>query len=225
MTSSETARRVDLPGTIESLTILNTMGKRIAYSRLRREMTQLALAKSLDKSRATIVQYEQDNIMPPIDVVERMAKILHTSPEFIAFGRQGVDGLKDGNQIVPVSEMVMGTSAEYAATGYALPTKLLEDFQISDNKLKIFVLTDDCPYFKLKTGDRVVVATDVQKSDRHHTMFLCRTLDGYDVIQFDRKYNVEADTTTFVNGDGKVHSEPIEKLNLAGAITATIVRV
>jgi len=224
MTTTDTARRVDLPGTLENLTVLDTMGKRVAWARLRRKLTQAELAKRLDKSRATIVQYEQDNILPPIDVVIKLSDLLHVSPEFVAFGRQGVDGLQNGKEIVPVSEIVMGTSSEYTNAGYALPTNLLDDFSISDNKLQVFKLTHDCTHFNFRRGDRVVVATDVVKPDRDHSTFLCRTSDGYDVVQFQPKHDSSSRLVTVVTGNGAVDHWDIDTLNIAGAVTASIVR-
>ena len=80
-------RRVDQPGSGDAPDML-TVGGRIAWARVREEVTQEAVAKAIDKVRPTVVQYEANKIVPPIEVIEKMARFLKVSPSFLAFGEQ-----------------------------------------------------------------------------------------------------------------------------------------
>jgi transcriptional regulator with XRE-family HTH domain len=63
-----------------------TLGKRIAAIRKSRNLIQAGLAKKLGVARATVVQYEQGQITPPISMVHKLAQVLDETPEYIAFG-------------------------------------------------------------------------------------------------------------------------------------------
>lgn len=221
MAVKEAARRVDLPGSIESLTTLDTLGRRLAWSRMRKDLTQLALAKSLNKSRATVVQYEQDNINPPIEIVEQMARILKVPPEFIAFGRYGVEAVKGGSEMLPISEIVMGRDGEYAATGHALSRRLLADFGMENDNLKMFVLNHAANAFNLPVLSRVIVASNQTELSRDK-LYLVRTSDGYEVISIEPTLGSSRNMVTIRSGSGRTQEITREKLDVIGAIFASI---
>lgn len=180
----DTPRRVDIPGTDKGLD-LHTMGGRIAWSRLRRDMTQAAVAKKLGLSRATIVQYEKDNITPPIPAVERLAATLDVSPEFLAFGRQGVDALRNAaEEIVTVAEVSHGSSGLFESGAFAMPKKVFDGKGMDTTRTKMFVLDHDEDEFGFSEGDRIIIdqsVKDIHSSD--NILFLIETSDGPAVLR------------------------------------------
>src|SRR3954453_14499887 len=80
---------IDLrPDPERSLQVL-TLGERIAIARHERGLTQKQLSERVGKSRATIVQYEQGRLQPPLDQIKIIARELDVAPELIAFGLLG----------------------------------------------------------------------------------------------------------------------------------------
>src|SRR5690349_14000160 len=85
---------------------LVAVGARIAAARQGAGWTQLQLSRYIGKSRGTVVQYEQGRIEPPLGQVEVIANALGVSPEFLAFGRQGISGFGESAQnVVSVAEI------------------------------------------------------------------------------------------------------------------------
>lgn len=220
----DTPRRVDIPGTDHGLD-LHTMGGRIAWSRLRREMTQAAVAKNLGLSRATIVQYEKDNILPPIPAVERLAKVLDVSPEFLAFGRQGVDALNNAaEEIVTMAEVSQGSSGLFESGAFAMPKKVFEGKDMDTTRTKMFVLDHDEDEFGFSDGDRLIIdqgVKDIHASD--HILFLVETSDGPAVMR--REPNVGAadkGEVVLTNGRGVSQAIREKSFKVLGAINGVL---
>lgn len=81
-----------------TFTLAQTIGERIKWARERKDMTQKELGRLAGKSRASIVQYENGNITAPIDVIADLANALFVAPEYLAFGRSGVPGVKNAEE-------------------------------------------------------------------------------------------------------------------------------
>ncbi|HMR30260.1 MAG TPA: helix-turn-helix transcriptional regulator [Geminicoccaceae bacterium] len=73
-----------------------SFGGRLRSLRLSREMSQLELAQRIGRHQTAIGPYERDEYAPPRDIVERLAEVLGTTPEYLAFGR------RDGRAGVPL---------------------------------------------------------------------------------------------------------------------------
>lgn len=54
--------------------------------RLRGEMRQLDLALAIGKSQTAVAAYETGDILPPIDVLERIAQATGTSIHYLLYG-------------------------------------------------------------------------------------------------------------------------------------------
>ena len=50
-------------------------------------MSQVELARRVGRHQTAIGPYERDEYEPPRDVVEKLALVLETSPEYLYFGR------------------------------------------------------------------------------------------------------------------------------------------
>lgn len=218
--ATDVPRRVDVPGSGVGLD-LNTMGGRISWARLRANLTQADVAKALDKSRVTIVQYEKNNIVPPIPEVEKLAGKLNVSPEFIAFGRQGVDALANAaEEIVTISEMSEGKrGALFQSGSFAMPRRLFDAKGVDPAKARMVIVETDEPEFGLKKGDHIVLDQSIKSFDSEHSMFLIRADKGSVVVR--RDPNVVGTTkgkVILTTGRGTRQTVNAKDVNVLGAI-------
>ena len=65
----------------------STFGRRLRALRLTLDMSQVELARRIGRHQTAIGPYERDEYEPPRDVVEKLAHVLETSPEYLYFGR------------------------------------------------------------------------------------------------------------------------------------------
>jgi transcriptional regulator with XRE-family HTH domain len=63
-----------------------SVGSRIKEARERQQLTQRDLANVLGLSRAAVAQWESDTTSPSIQTIAKTAKLLETSPQWLAFG-------------------------------------------------------------------------------------------------------------------------------------------
>ncbi len=65
----------------------STLGRRLRALRLALDMSQVELARRIGRHQTAIGPYERDEYEPPREVVEKLALVLETSPEYLYFGR------------------------------------------------------------------------------------------------------------------------------------------
>lgn len=65
----------------------STFGRRLRALRVTLGMSQVELARRISRHQTAIGPYERDEYEPPRDVVEKLALVLETSPEYLYFGR------------------------------------------------------------------------------------------------------------------------------------------
>jgi transcriptional regulator with XRE-family HTH domain len=65
----------------------STFGRRLRALRLTQGLSQVELASRVGRHQTAIGPYERDEYEPPREVVERLALVLETSPEYLYFGR------------------------------------------------------------------------------------------------------------------------------------------
>ena len=65
----------------------STFGRRLRALRMTLDMSQVELARRIGRHQTAIGPYERDEYEPPRDVVEKLALVLETSPEYLYFGR------------------------------------------------------------------------------------------------------------------------------------------
>lgn len=226
-TVSSTPRRVDIDGMIDTLN-LSTVGGRITWSRIRKELRQEDVAKKLGKSRATIVQYEKDNINPPVAQIERLAKLLDVAPEWLAFARQGVEAMRHGKaeEVVTMGEMsVGGRKGHFESGAVALPRAFFANRDINLERTKMFVLDHDEDEFQFYDGDRLIVdqsATEI--GDESRRMFLVE-IDGNKPSVVARESMTNTGKVRLMDGAGKTHLYPIESVKVLGAINGVLALV
>ena len=222
MTQADSApRRIDIVGSEDNVD-LTTMGGRIAWARLRKKMTQKALSQLTEKSRATIVQYEQNRIEPPVSSVVALSKALNVSPEFLAFGRHGLDGISNAaEEIVTVPEIMLGRDGEYASGGFAFPRKMMESFGAQVNGTKVFVLMQDAPAFQFRGGDRLIVNTKVTTPIPDYDMYLLKTPSALEVVRCEPNLTHNKEVT-FTGSKGQQFKVDPKDLTFVGAILGSV---
>lgn len=179
------ARRSDLYGSDIGLD-LTTLGGRLAYARLRAELTQEALAEAVDKVRGTINAYESDKIAPPIDIVTRLAKVLKVSPSFLAFGEHSVKMTEHGNaaeDVVNIDEITFGRDGSYVSGAFAMPKAMAESYVPEVSSLKVYVMDHNAPVFNLRSGDRVFADTSVTEITNRYDMYLIEVPGGMEIVR------------------------------------------
>uniref|UniRef100_A0AB74UIN3 HTH cro/C1-type domain-containing protein n=1 Tax=Caulobacter phage BL57 TaxID=3348355 RepID=A0AB74UIN3_9VIRU len=105
-------------------------------------------------ARTAYIMYETDSVKPHIDVLEQIAHVLKTTPEYIAFGV--------GPQN-PIEEVAFkGRTGEFTRlrTWNLDPDWLYERFEADATELALAIINDFTP--SLKPGDMAVVRRDVE---------------------------------------------------------------
>lgn len=216
---SATPRRVDIPGTEASLD-LSTMGGRITWARIRKELRQQDVADRLGKSRATIVQYEQNNIMPPIPEVERLATTLDVSPAFLAFGQHGVDTKTNkSDEMITVAEVTKGARGLFESGSFAMPRAFFRDKDINLARTKAFVIDHDEPEFGFYKDDRIIIDQSV-KDFTGDDMFLVQIGNGSPLIM--RRQGTYGDKVRLMAGDGQTHNYDPAAIKVLGAVSGVL---
>jgi transcriptional regulator with XRE-family HTH domain len=219
-------RRIDPVGAIDKVDT-TTMGGRMTWARLRKGMTQAELAKSLGKSRASVVQYEQGNILPPLDVVSEVAERLGVTPGFIAFNEHAVPGLNRADvQTLAFPENKVGKDGIYATSVFSFDQKLVADYGVEEqDAFAAFVLGHEAPEFGLRSGDRIFADTSVKGPVSGRDLYLIRTAQGMEIVRVEPSLSSRADTNLNMTGPkGQSLKGKLSDLEFIGAVVATLRR-
>jgi transcriptional regulator with XRE-family HTH domain len=221
-TAHRKPRRVDIPGSMDDID-LRTLGGRISWARVREDMTQEDVAKAINKSRATIVQYENNKINPPVAMVVELSKALNVSPSFVAFGEHGTKAsINAEEEVVSIEEITFGRDGSYMSGGFALPRKLAESYVHNPRTLKVYVLNHNAPAFDLRSGDRIFADTSVTVLTSDHDMYLLRMPSGgMEVVRYEPSFEKSA-TVSFIGPKGAAISVKVKGLDIIGAVVGTL---
>ena len=213
-------RRADTPGMEETID-LGTVGGRIAWARIRKNMTQNQLAKVLHRARPTVVQYEGDKIEPPLTVLNELSKVLGVSPEFLAFQRQGVAvAANAATEIVTMPEITVGKDGAYNSSAFAFPKRMLDTFGISKD-CKVYVLQQNAPAFHFQSGTRLFVDTNITSPVTSYDLYLVRTEAGIEIIRREPIFGSDSEAA-FIVASGQRIVVDTSTLNFVGAIVGVI---
>jgi len=109
----------------------STFGRRLRALRLAKGLRQAELARLVGRHQTAIGPYERDEYMPPPEVVERLARALDTSAEYLMFGRH-----PRRSAIPLVGRIGPGGLAEPAELGtLALKDDRLEAWRVADETM------------------------------------------------------------------------------------------
>jgi len=66
---------------------MSEIGKRIRELRIKKPMTQSFLAQEIGVDRRTIINYEKGDSEPPLEIIEKIAKVFGVSPDYLRYGK------------------------------------------------------------------------------------------------------------------------------------------
>lgn len=216
---SEPGVRIMNEGTFK---LTETVGDRIRWARERKEITQKELGRLIDKSRASIVQYEKGMISAPVSVLEDMAHKLGVAPEFLAFGRTGLSGVRNAEEeIETFEERTYGKGGGGVSGGWALPRSVFADTDSRD--LQVVSLTSDEPHFGLHRGDRVFV--DTSASVEKDGLYVIQSAFGSRVVRIRIGFSASTDVRIVGGSDGAEEKVDPSTLSVIGLVVANFVRL
>lgn len=217
------ARRSDLADSDTNLD-LASLGGRLAYARLREKMTQEQLGDAIDKVRGTIVAYETNKIMPPIPIVEALAKRLNVSAAFLAFGEHGVRAPAGGNAAettVNIDEISYGRDGKYTSGTYALPRDVAESYVDNVRDLKVYVLGHNAEAFNLRAGDRLFADVGITSLSNQFDTYLIEALGGLEVVRVPASFTKTP--VVMVEGPkGDKIETKVRDLKIIGVVVSTL---
>lgn len=123
-----------------------SFGGRLRTLRLARGLSQIDLARLVGRHQTAIGPYERDEYEPPLDVIERLAAALETSPEYLCFGRDS------RRSVIPLNGTVGAMGM--LAPDPELPVALLS---LHDTRLSAYRLGDDSMAPVYRAGQLVLV--------------------------------------------------------------------
>lgn len=217
------ARRSDLPGSDADVDH-NTLGGRLAYARLRQRITQDDLAEAIDKVRGTVVAYERNTIMPPIPIVEALAKKLKVSASYLAFGEHGVKTIgtiNPADSIVNIDEITYGRDGSSITGIFAIPRSLAESYVEKVQTLKCYVLSHNADAFNLRQGDRVFTDDSVRSLSNDFDTYVIEVPGGVEMIRVAPSFSKAA--KVMVEGSrGDKQEVPVKSLKILGAMVSSM---
>ena len=198
------------------------LGQRLALARQRKGLTQKQLSELVGKSRATIVQYEQGRLQPPVQQIETMAQVLDVPPELIAFGRQGLTGLgHDNASVTSLPEVELGTDGETVSGGHGFASGLVKHLGVEPGKARVYVLGVSAPVFGLGRGDRVIVnaGAGLEGEDR---LYAVRTPSGVTVARLVPQLSTTSKRVNLTSGHGEAMSHDRGEVDVLGVVVGSI---
>lgn len=119
------------------------LGSRLKELRIRRKMSQQKLADMVGVNRTTIGKYELKNVRPAYEVLEKMCRVLHTTPEYLS----GFDQIYPSHEEEPLELINFIREENYTLNGMPVTQKekerlskiievLYGDDEIKPNKYK-----------------------------------------------------------------------------------------
>ncbi|MGE3295265.1 MAG: helix-turn-helix domain-containing protein [Geminicoccaceae bacterium] len=116
-----------------------TLGRRLRALRVALDMSQVELARRIGRHQTAIGPYERDEYEPPREVVEKLALVLETSPEYLYFGRSPTQ----------VALSVVGRIGR-AGLLETMPEPMLELVRLRDQQMLGYRVLDDsmAPVFR-----------------------------------------------------------------------------
>ena len=207
-------------------TKLQTVGGRIRDARERKEMTQNELAKRFGITRSGIAQWESDTTSPSIYKTEEIAKLLETTPQWLAFGISSEPKIvyqpEPGS--VTINEVNFGEKPTEIdkVRSWAVPADYLKtELQcLSTSGLIIWRIHSSDLEPPYERGDKVIVDTNAKKPSPSG-MFLLWLEDG--VGPSLNHVSVVPQGTTMIasvsrKAAGNGYEVPVDKLHVIGRV-------
>jgi transcriptional regulator with XRE-family HTH domain len=199
-----------------------SLGERLAIARLQRGLTQKQFSELVGKSRATIIQYEQGRLQPPLQQIETMARVLDIAPELLAFGRQGITGLAaESAGVSSIPEIELDGREEVVSGGHGFAKGLVDHLGIEPANARVYVLAEAAPNFGLGKGDRIIV-NDVRELTHENRLYALRTPGGVAVARLLPGLSSSSPRVNLNGGHGETASYSPGELTVLGLVVGSI---
>jgi len=138
-------------------------GERVFRERMRVQMPQSTLAKHLKKNRSSVAQWERGKNIPDIHTIEQMATLLHSTPQFLAFGLTDApktvmpDPRQLGYALVPEIRVGNAPTDFNKIQAWGLPYQYLTSELACPDPDALMIVSVDSALDDYQIGDRVIV--------------------------------------------------------------------
>lgn len=219
------ARRSDLENSDEGID-MTTLGGRLAKARLGANLTQEALGEAIDKVRATINAYETDKIVPPLPIVQRLAKTLNVSPSFLAFGEHGIaTGVAPvADAMVNIDEITYGRDGHAVSGSMALSRRMAETYVDNVRSLKAYVLNHSAPHFGFQSGDLLLANSSVTEITNQYDTYLIEVPGGMEIVRPKTVLGGRGLSITVEGPRGDTFEVRTKSLKVIGAVVGSLSR-
>lgn len=206
----------------------HTVGQRIKAAREQASLTQLDIAKHLGLSRAAVAQWEADVTSPSIAKLGEVASLMHSTPQYLAYGIDGapITVVKPPEGTVSLTEVAFGAKAdERLTTGtWNLPeTYLKSDLHVlSTDGLIVWRVESDDMAPTYEYGDRIIIDTNAKRVSPPGVFLIWDgvgpSLAHINVVQVDAGKQKARITPR----EGNSYEAAIEKLSVIGRVKGRI---
>jgi transcriptional regulator with XRE-family HTH domain len=150
----------------------DSFGTRLRALRSAKGLSQVELARLIRRHPTTIGPYERDEYAPPREVIDRIADLLDTTPEYLWFGRSP-------------DRPALTAAGRIGAGGIGLPLAMpLPPFSLRVERLQAWLIEDDSNAPSYRAGQLVLVAAEpVEPAETAGRDALVRLGDGRELLR------------------------------------------
>lgn len=130
------------------------LGLRLKKLRMQRGLTQEALGKRINKSKSAICSYETNAQMPPLDVLIRIATVLHVSLDQLA-GRNNEKKITLAGLSAPQKDIIELLLSEFVSPTSDGPSLSPQQIQILQALILLFQTADARFAFSVVSYSRI----------------------------------------------------------------------
>jgi putative transcriptional regulator len=113
----------------------SSFGARLRGLRLAKGLSQVDLARLIGRHQTVVGPYERDEYEPPRDIVEKLARVLETSPEYLYFGRSPLRSTIALAGRLGALCLLEGPAADEAGAQLTLKDDQLLGFRVGDDSM------------------------------------------------------------------------------------------
>jgi len=113
----------------------SSFGARLRGLRLAKGLSQVDLARLVGRHQTVVGPYERDEYEPPRDIVEKLARVLETSPEYLYFGRSPLRSTIALAGRLGALGLLDGQSAEEGGAQLTLMDDQMLGFRVGDDSM------------------------------------------------------------------------------------------
>ena len=151
----------------------SSFGARLRSLRLAKELSQVELARLIGRHQTVIGPYERDEYEPPRDIVQKLAGVLDTTPEYLYFGRS------PARSTIPVAGSISSMGLVEQHGGESEPP-----LSVRDDQLMAFRVGDDSMAPVVRPGQIALVgALEWPPAEQLGRDVLAELVDGRSLLR------------------------------------------